>query len=372
MKSALGLLLLLVACRTPAPVAPAPAEPEVAPAVVEAPAPVVNEKRPQTPVPPFPYASEDVTYTNPASGLTLAGTLTQPSEGGPHPAVVLISGSGTQDRDGTIFEHRPFAVMADAFTRRGIAVLRVDDRGAGGSDRGPLDVTSADFATDVGASVAFLRGRDDIDPARIGLVGHSEGGMIAPMVAAEDHALAGIVLLAGPGITGKELLIAQSRAVLEARGADAGMVDTAVAQQTKVMEAIATAPSVEEARTQVAAAMGVGDNEAIRKTLEAQIIPWTVYFVKHDPKTVLPRVTCPVLALNGTLDIQVIAGPNLQGIEAALASGGNQDVTVRELDGLNHLFQPATKGTVAEYETLTTTFDEGALTTIGDWLLEKL
>lgn len=354
---ALLLLAALASCRAPAPTtAPAPPPPRTA--------------APEPSVPAPAYREEDVTYRNPASGLTLAGTLTLPTSPGPHPAVLLISGSGAQDRDSTIFGHRPFAVLADHLARRGLAVLRVDDRGVGGSDRGPLDVTSEDFATDVEAGVAFLRSRAEVDPGRVALIGHSEGGMIAPMVAAKDPKLAGIVLLAGPGVRGEQLLVSQSRALLQAKGMPEGIVETAVAQQTEAMGAVAKAETVEEARAGILAV--VGDNEMTRQAVEAQIIPWTLYFVKHDPAPVLQRVRCPVLALNGTLDTQVVGSENLPAIEAALRAGGNADVTTEALAGLNHLFQPAKTGDPSEYEASEVTFDEAALERISEWLVARL
>ena len=351
------VLALLPACHpSAAPTPPAPAPP---PASGAEPAPTLTT-----------YVSEDVTYPNPTSGLTLAGTLTLPDAPGPHPAVVLISGSGAQDRDSAIFGHRPFAVIAEHLSRRGIAVLRVDDRGVGGSERGPDDVTSMDFATDVEAGVLYLRSRPEVDPKRVGLVGHSEGGMIAPMVAAKDPELAAIVLLAGPGVPGKQLLVSQARAILEAKGMPEETVAGAVAQQEKAMSAVAEAATVQEAREGVLAV--VGDNPMTRPAIEAQIIPWLVYFVKHDPSEDLRQVHCPVLALGGSLDTQVLASENLPVIAAALKEGGNPDVTVETLERLNHLFQPAKTGDVSEYEASKVTFDEGALERIGDWLTERL
>lgn len=349
--------VLLLSCRAAAPTPPTTDAPLEQPAETEGPAAST-------------YADEEVTYQNPASGLTLAGTLSLPSSAGPHPAVLLISGSGAQDRDSTIAGHRPFAVLAETFAQRGIAVLRVDDRGVGGSERGPLDVTSADFSTDVEAGVAYLRARTEVDPKRVALVGHSEGGMIAPMVAARDPQLAGIVLLAGPGVPGKQLLVTQARAVLESKGAPQGMIDTAIAQQEKTMTAIAEASTVDAARDGVLAI--VGDNEMTRNAIEAQIIPWTLYFVKFDPAPVLADVACPVLALNGTLDTQVVASENLPAIEAALRSGGNEDVTVEALEGLNHLFQPAKTGDPDEYASSTVAFDQAAAERIADWLTSRL
>ena len=348
------------------PPAPAPA-PDPAPQ----PEPVVDAAHPQHPVAPFPYAEEEVEYTNARSGLKLAGTLSVPPSAGPHPAVVLISGSGAQDRDSTVFGHRPFAVLADHFARRGLAVLRVDDRGVGGSERGGDDVTSEDFATDVEAGVAFLRARPDVDGSRIALVGHSEGGAIAPMVAARDPEISGIVLLAGPGVPGQQLLLSQARALLEAQGMPDGVVESAVMQQAKVLQALAESESVEEARNRVIETAGV-ETEAVRKAVEAQVVPWTLFFVKHDPRGPLAEVRCPVLALGGTLDTQVVSSENLPAIENALRTAGNTDVEVVELKGLNHLFQPAKTGAPEEYESSTVTFDEDALQRVGTWLEARL
>lgn len=369
MRPALAIAIALAGCR-PAPAAPAPAATS-APTPEPAPAPV-DPDHPQHPVPPFPYRSEDVTYRNPKSGLTLAGTLTLPEATNVrHPAAILVSGSGPQDRDGTVFGHKPLWVLADRLTREGIAVLRVDDRGVGGSERGDIDPTSADFATDVAAGIAFLRTRADIDPKRIAVVGHSEGGMIAPMVAAEDPSIAAIVLLAGPGLPGRDVLVAQAKALLVARGLPEETAAKATEQQGKILTAIAEAPDIESARSSVLAIVGI-DNEATRAAVEQQVIPWMVYFLRHDPRPVLARVRCPVLALGGSLDLQVLARDNLPAIEAALREGGNDDVTTRELPGLNHLFQPAQTGDVAEYERSKITFDESALDEIAGWLRARL
>ncbi|MGH1561008.1 alpha/beta fold hydrolase [Caulobacter segnis] len=213
-------------------------------------APVLN--RPQTPKPPFPYRAEDVSYRNPASGLTLAGTLTLPEGAGPFPAVVLITGSGAQDRDETVFGHKPFWVIADALTRKGVAVLRVDDRGTGGSQAGPPGSGGIPaLVTDVAAGVAFLRARADIDPARIGLVGHSEGGQVAPLVAAEDPRVAFLVLMAAPGVDGATLLVAQNRALFAASGMPDDQVETLVRNRAERFAAVRDARDVADARVRL-------------------------------------------------------------------------------------------------------------------------
>lgn len=373
------LVLALAACR-PATPAKAPATANEAsdapsadaPQVASEPPPPADPDHPQHPTPPFPYASHDVEYTNAVTGLKQAGTLTVPKGDGKHAAVILISGSGSQDRNSEVFGHRPFAVIADHLSRKGISVLRVDDRGVGGSELGEnLDVTSADFAIDVRGSVDFLRTREEIDPERIALVGHSEGGMLAPMVAVEDERIAAIVLLAGPGVPGDELLIGQTAAILKARGAEGDILEIGIAQQKRTIEAIATAESVEAARARVLEITGV-DTPQVREAIEAQIIPWMLYFVQYDPAPTLARVQCPVLALGGSLDTQVVATQNLPAIEAAVRKGGNDDVQAEELAGLNHMFQPAKTGDVSEYKTSKITFDEAALDRMSDWLTSRL
>lgn len=340
--------------------------------------------RPQTPQPPFPYSARDVTYTNPAEGNTLAGTLTLPAGDGPHPAALLITGSGGQDRDETIFDHKPFWVIADYLSRRGIAVLRVDDRGIGGSDGARADLTSADFAGDVKAGVAFLREQSEIDMARVGLIGHSEGGLIAPMVAAEDPEIAFIVMLAGTGVDGRQVLELQNELLLRAAGASDDYVEAQLERQRPLWDAMAAGADEETLDPLLTALLehqlqGV-TGEARDQTWEvawaqakAQATSaWFQYFLSTDPAQFLEQTQAPVLALNGTLDLQVDAEQNLPAIEAALARAGNDDVTVVRLDRLNHLFQTATTGSVAEYGAIEETFAPEALELMGDWILNRL
>lgn len=339
--------------------------------------------RPQHPRPPFPYAAEEVAYDNPADGNRLAGTLTLPVGEGPWPAAILITGSGLQDRDETIFGHKPFWVIADHLTRAGIAVLRVDDRGVGGSS-GPVEgATSDSFAGDVLAGVRFLAARPEVDGGRIGLIGHSEGGLIAPMVAVEaPEEVAWIVLLAGTGIPGSELMPLQLGAILTA----AGVPDDSVRRQTEIQremiaQILENAPE-SEIRAQVAALVqeqsgGIEGAEAARQravdqTLAQVTSAWYRRFLALDPRDVLRQVRVPVLALNGTLDLQVPADPNLREIEGALRAGGNHRVTVRSLEGLNHLFQHAATGLVNEYGRIEETFSPLALEVMTDWIRERV
>ncbi len=294
---------------------------------------------------------------------------------GPFPVAILISGSGAQDRDETLMGHQPFWVIADYLTRRGVAVLRVDDRGMGQST-GPAQGTSADFAQDVITSLDYLKKRKDIDPKKIGLIGHSEGGMIAPMVAAKRAGdVAFIISLAGPGEPILDLMEKQNTATLKSMQVSEPIAKSYGTMMRTFMQAAAfesdTAaayrqatvahgdwkktvhPNVAAMLTGVTDSTGVGPY--IRTVVNSLRTPWMRYFLSYDPTDNLTRLTCPVLVLNGEKDIQVLAEPNLAGWKAALAKAKNKDVTVRELPGLNHLFQHCTKCTVAEYGELTET-----------------
>ncbi|MBO9710814.1 MAG: alpha/beta fold hydrolase [Caulobacter sp.] len=324
--------------------------------------------RPQTPRPPFPYRSQEVAYVNPVSKLQLAGTLTLPQGPGPFPAALLITGSGPQDRDETILGHKPFAVLADALTRKGVAVLRVDDRGVGGSQAGKPTDTSADFATDVEAGVAFLRGRPDIDPARVGLIGHSEGGLIAPLVAAKDPKIAFVVLMAGPGVDGETLILSQGRAIALASGAPAAKVDESEARNRLAFDAVRTAPDDATALARLDALLqkpGAPTDATTVAQVRSLATPWWRYFLASKPADALSQVKAPILAVGGSKDLQVPASENLAAIRAATA--GNPDATVRELPGLNHLFQTTKTGLPTEYSTIEETIAPSALDLIVDW-----
>lgn len=345
----------------------------------------VTLNRPQNPVGPFPYKAEDVAYTNQAAGIKLAGTLTIPDGKGPFPAAILITGSGAQDRDEALMGHKPFAVIADYLTRRGIAVLRVDDRGVGGSTGNIAQSTSADFAGDVLAGVQYLKGRPEIDPGRIGLIGHSEGGLIAPLVAVQSKDVAYIVLLAGPGLRGDEIIRRQSELIIRA----AGGTDADVARQIDAFErmfAIARMDDMDAAQKSIhdlamqlfgqmteAEKQAIGNNAAnLEASLKATLNPWYRYFINHDPVPTLKKVSCPVLALNGSKDLQVPPKEDLAAIAAALKEGGNRDYTTIELPGLNHLFQHCQTGSPAEYGSIEETFAPEALKIVGDWILQRM
>ena len=347
---------------------------------------VLGPRRPQTPEPPFAYDEREVAYTSEADGTKLAGTLTVPREDGPFPAVLLITGSGAQNRDEEIFGHKPFLVIADHLTSNGIAVLRVDDRGIGGSTGDMSMATSEDFASDVLAGVHFLAGQPDIDPGRIGLIGHSEGGIIAPMVAAASDHVAFIVLLAGPAIPGRDLMIMQLAAVQRSIGRPEGNVEQQIEAQRSLLELASegadfpalTAAVAELTRIQISnlAEGQRPSTEELKPVIEAQArqltTPWWRFFLTYDPRTALREVQCPVLAINGSLDVQVPPGPNLGVIREALAEAGNDDITVEELGGLNHLFQTATTGNPTEYAEIEETFAPAVLDLITSWVLQRM
>ena len=339
--------------------------------------------RPQEPKPPFPYTAEEVAYAN--GDAKLAGTLTIPAGPGPFPAVLLITGSGAQDRDESIAGHKPFLVLADHLSRNGIAVLRVDDRGVDGSSGGGAGATTADLAQDALAGVRFLKQHAKIAPERIGLIGHSEGGLVAPLAASQSPDVAFIVLLAGTGVPGREVLARQLEAIARTGGLPEDRIKIEVDRQQRLIRALETgkdpaaleASLREAAKANVAAMseeevkMGGGAKAMIEGQVKALGDPWLRYFVNYDPRPALRKVKVPVLALNGTLDLQVIPDQNLPEIEKALKEAGNPDVTLRTLPGLNHLFQPAKTGSPGEYAMIETTLDPSVLDLVTRWIQER-
>jgi fermentation-respiration switch protein FrsA (DUF1100 family) len=330
-------------------------------------------RRPQEPQPPFPYEALDVELPNPEAGIRLAGTLTIPAGDGPHPAVALLTGSGPQDRDETVFGHRPFLVLADYLTRHGIAVLRFDDRGIGASTGDFAVATTPDFASDALAAVAFLRTRPDVDPEKIGLVGHSEGAIVAPMAANGAGGIAFVVLLASTGVNGRALLVMQAKAMNRAAGLPETVIEQRAEVQESLLDVVAGAESdsvaAERARAILAEAGLTGD--AAEGQIRSLLSPWMKYFLTYDPLPELRELSIPVLALNGEKDTQVPPTENLLPVEEALREGGNPDVTAEVLPGLNHLFQTAETGVPAEYAGIEETLSPAALEKIAEWILER-
>ena len=328
--------------------------------------------RPQAARKPYTYTEEEVTYENKAGGSKLAGTLTAPLGNGPFPAVLLITGSGPQDRDESLMGHKPFFVLSDYLTRNGIAVLRVDDRGVGGSTGETKSATTEDFAGDVLAGVEFLKTRGPkIDPKRIGLIGHSEGGVIAPMVAVRSKDVAFIVLMAGTGVPGEQVLYEQGAAIAKAMGGSPAAIaqNRALQEQMMAISKAEADPAVRQTRlNELKNKLNLPNAAQVGVQFQMAGTPWFRYFLMYDPAATLKKVTCPVLAINGELDLQVLPDQNLPAIEQALKAGANRDYTVVKLPKLNHLFQTAKTGSPAEYAAIEETIAPLALETIGGWI----
>jgi fermentation-respiration switch protein FrsA (DUF1100 family) len=341
-------------------------------------------KRPQDPVKPYPYYSEEITFQNTKANIQLAGTLTLPKKDGNFPAVVLITGSGPQNRDEEIMGHRPFLVISDFLTRNGIAVLRYDDRGVFQSKGDFKNATTPDFATDAESAVAYLKTRKEINPEKIGLMGHSEGGIIAPMVASHSKDVAFIVMLAGTGVRGDKILLYQQEVIARASGSPEAAIQKTKEMNTKAFEMIMKAKSDESLKVDLTKYLteslkntpadlkqqGLTDDEMVSLMLKQTTAPWMLYFIRYDPVVALEKVKCPVLAVNGEKDLQVPAKESLQAIEKALKKGGNKRITIREFPGLNHLFQECKTGLPAEYSEIEQTFSPVALEEISNWILK--
>ena len=339
--------------------------------------------RPQEPKPPFPYTSEDVTFTNDKFNIKLAGTLTIPKGDGPFPAVVLITGSGAQNRNEELMGHKPFLVIADYLSRNGIAVLRYDDRGVGRSQGNYATATSADLATDAEAAYNYLKNNPKISLKGIGLMGHSDGGLIAPIVASSNAGIAFIVSLAGPGVSGEQILHRQNFDISHASGMNDKQVKEAISTNKKLFTVLKKEPDNKKAEEKITALYkkillkkktSPEDTEKAIKQLKAtsgqSTYTWFRYFLMADPFAFWKKVKCPVLALNGEIDLQVAADENLPAIEKVLKSGGNNSVKTMKLPELNHLFQHCKTGLPAEYGEIEETFSPEVLKIITDWILD--
>lgn len=344
------------------------------------------ERRPQDPEPPYPYREEPVEIE--ASGVRLAGTLTLPTADEPVAAVVLISGSGAQDRDEAMAGHRPFLVLADRLTRSGVAVLRMDDRGVGGSTGSTFGTTLRERAADVLAMVRFLAARPEVDPERIGLLGHSEGGWVAPLAATEaPDEVAFLVLLAGPAQSPRDNVLSTRRTMLAAHGADEETIAAVVALNRAAFEVLDETPDSAAAASRLGAIEAELMSElpdAQARALEAYLdaqpdgaraqtrrVANTVWFrdlLAYDPEPALRRLTQPVLAIFGEHDVQVLAAENAPVLARLLDADARPDRTVRVLPGLNHLLQPSRTGLPEEYATIDTTIASPVLAMVVDWI----
>ena len=342
--------------------------------------------RPQEPKPPFPYESREVTFRNQGAGLRLAGTFVVPAGEGPFPAVLFVTGSGPQDRDEMLMGHRPFLVIADHLARRGIASLRFDDRGFGGSEGDHMASTVADFATDVEAGLGFLTARAEVDGGAVGILGHSEGGVTGPRVAAASDAVRFLVLLAPPGVPLDDLVLRQAADVLRLRGVDEALIERAVRIQgvhlglvrdeslsgedlaARLLDRAATLRT--EYDEEERAILGL-DEAAVEQTIGVSTTPWFRSLMRLDPAVYLRRIDVPVLALFGEKDVQVAAEENADALRIALRAAARDDVDVRVLPDLNHLFQHAETGGIDEYGTIEETTAPQVLELIAGWIAER-
>jgi fermentation-respiration switch protein FrsA (DUF1100 family) len=343
---------------------------------------LIELNRPQNPKKPYPYKEEEVVVVNKEAGVTLAGTFTYPEKGEKFPAVILITGSGPQNRDEELLGHKPFLVLSDFLTKDGIAVLRCDDRGIGKSTGNFSTATTKDFATDIFACVEYLKTRKEIDSKKIGLIGHSEGGLIAPMVAVGTKDVAFIVMMAGPGLCGDKILELQSKLISKAEGTPEAEIN-----KVNVLNKKCYKIALEEKDSSKAAeklnkllddyyaslsdadkkSMG-GSSENLKMQTHKILSPWFKFFLSYDPKQNLSKLKIPVLAVNGEKDLQVPPKENLEVIESSLKKAGNKNYMVMEFPGLNHLFQTAETGSPTEYSKIEQTMAPAVLFAISDWI----
>lgn len=333
----------------------------------------LERRRPQTPIKPYPYREEEVSYKNPAANIELAATLTIPEGKGPFPAVLLMSGSGPHDRDETLMGHKPFLVLADYLTRSGIVVLRADKRGVGKSGGDYSTAVMADFASDADAGVAYLKGLPEVNPLKIGLLGHSEGAVEAPMAAVHNSDVAFVVMMAGPAVPGDQLLPEQMRRIEKAAGKSADEIEKDLAVQREILAIVERdkddATLDQDLREKLA---GKVPEAQMGMQVKAVSSPWFRGLLVYDPAPMLAKLTCPVLAINGEKDVQVPPQQNLPVIRKALESSGNKNYKVEELPNLNHLFQTATTGGISEYSEIEETMSPVAMEKVASWIMKEI
>lgn len=352
----------------------------------------VELNRPQTPKGPYSYNSEDILFYNENKSIEYGATITTPRDDKQHPALILISGSGPQNRDEELFQHKPFAVVADHLTRQGYVVLRVDDRGTGKTTGDRSKATSEDFADDVMAALEYLKKRKEVDRKKIGLYGHSEGGLIAQLVASRSKDIDFIVLMAAPGVQVIQAMAEQNAALMKTMRLSEEQANQYAELYTTIMNGITTATDrdIAERRvnkaltdwiaatdeTTVQATTGITDEDSKKKFayefVKLYDNKWMMYFMKYDPKPVLEKVNCKVLALNGDKDIQVLSRTNLEGINKALTNSKSKVQEVREVEGVNHLFQECNTCTVQEYGQLEQTIKPEVLDIVTTWLNQNV
>jgi pimeloyl-ACP methyl ester carboxylesterase len=339
-------------------------------------------ERPQEPTKPYSYLSEDITFENKKAGISLSGTLTLPKMQGVFPVVILISGSGPQNRDEELLGHKPFLILSDYLTKNGIAVLRYDDRGTAQSKGNFKTATSADFATDVESAISYLKTRKEINKNKIGLVGHSEGGLIAPMIASRSKDVSFIVLLAGTGIQGDQLLLLQQKLIGKVSGVSDEDLQKSEMTNREAFDIVKKSYNSEKLvidltqyfkkhlqdNPNVQKIDGMNDDDFVKLQVKELATPWMQFFIKYNPANTLEKVKCPVLAINGEKDLQVPPKENLVAIKKALTKGGNKKISTLEFPNLNHLFQECKTGSPEEYAKIEETFSPKAMTEILKWI----
>lgn len=342
----------------------------------------IKPYRPQEPQKPYSYYSEDVIFENKQEEIHLAGTLTLPQKDGVFPAVILISGSGPQNRDEELAGHKPFLVLSDYLTKNGFAVLRYDDRGTALSEGDFNNATSADLATDVESALAYLKTRKEINHQKIGLIGHSEGGLIAPLVAADSKDVAFIIMLGGPGIPGDKILLIQQRLIAQVSGTGEKEIKATEKMNRKIFDLVKTNTNTSDLKTDLRINLelflsdnpnfkipdGMTNDEFINLQIKTYGTPWMQYFMKYAPVPTLKKVRVPVLALNGEKDLQITPKENLRAIKKAFRKAKNKNVTIKELPRLNHLFQESNTGSPYEYQLIEQTYSPIMLEEVLNWL----
>lgn len=334
----------------------------------------------QTPEKPYPYLEEEVTFVNPEAGITLSGTLTTPETGDKFPAVILVSGMGDQDRDLTTYNHKPFLVVSDYLTRNGFAVLRFDDRNLGIPENEKEGATLEELSTDVLAAIDFLKTNPRIDSAKIGLVGHGDGGTIASFAANKAGTSAFVVLWGAPGTTGDKALIRQVDLLSKLSGYDKGYVDRYSNFQKTIFDILLHEPSpsrtVERLRLAFSdstyAKMKPEDRATVNQNVQRVNNTWFKFYLKYDPTLGYKKLQCPVLVITGDKDLEFPADPNLGLIQKALEEGNNKNVKIVEMKGLNHLLQTTDFGSPDEYMEIMETISPKALKLIGSWIKSQV
>ncbi|PYU07197.1 MAG: alpha/beta hydrolase [Acidobacteria bacterium] len=335
---------------------------------------ILELRRPQNPAKPYPYKEEEVSFAAGDGKLALAATLTLPQGAGPFPAALLVGGSGPNDRDETIAGHKPFLVLADFLTKRGIAVLRYDKRGIAKSTGNYADATMENFTQDAQAAFGYLKSRKEVDVKRLGIIGHSEGGILGALVATRSNDLNWMVLLATPATTGERTLLRQSELIARAGGLAEEQITRSLEFDRKAYRAVREekdAAALERRLRTLVEQSGLGaamPPAALQAQIRMMSSPWFREFLDYDPAPALEKLKCPVLALSGDRDLQVDSTENVPLLRKAYESSGNKDFMLVEIEGVNHLFQKAQSGSPALYGAIEETIAPEILTAVGNWV----